>query len=71
MVPDGGVEDEESHDEGKVGVIQQDDGENGGNLHGPGERVPHVAQVHQERVPRGLRQLVGAILRQPLLNLGT
>lgn len=43
-VGDGGVHHQQRKDEHEVRVVQQDDGQEGRHLHGPGQRVPHVPE---------------------------
>ena len=61
---DGAVDEQEADNEGKVGVVEQADGEDSSSLHCPGQGVPHVAKVDEDGVPGALRQLVGAVLDQ-------
>lgn len=65
MVPDRGVEQKEGNDQREVHIVEKRDGEDGGRLHGPGQRVPHVAQKHQHGVAPALRDVVGAVLLAP------
>ena len=69
IAPDGGVDKEKSDDEAEVSIVEQDDCENGSNLHSPGKRVPEVPKKDQKRNARALGQLVVAILVQPALHL--
>ena len=68
-MPDGSVAEKQASDDAKVGEIEQRDGSDGCALHGPGQWVPHVAQVPQDGVACRLWQLVWPILGQPPGNL--
>ena len=48
-IRDGGVDEEQRHDQRKVGVVEEGDGDDGCGLHGPGQRVPHVLRGGTER----------------------